>query len=172
MRYLLVLFLSFILCQPVYGAFGEGFSGSEKAMRVVKKTLTCDGAVADDPCEFDGANATSTLFTVTGLVRMRVMAVCTTLLDGTTGTIEIGISGTINKFIAQTTGTNIDANEIWQDATPDVAIELDSVTPYVFWLNNGADVIKTVATADITSGVIDFYVIWEPVSTGASVVSA
>lgn len=134
--------------------------------RILKKSLTFDGGAGT------GATGTVSLFTVTGLVKMRVFGKCTTLLasDAAPGgaTVEVGIAGTVNKYIAQTTAENVDAGEIWHDATPDIVDELDSVSG--FHINNGADIILTIATDDVVSGAIDFICEWYPLEDGATVV--
>jgi len=58
-----------------------------------------------------GAVGATDLFTVTGVVNVRLFAVCSTSLTGS-GTIEAGIAGATASLIAQTTGTDIDENEI------------------------------------------------------------
>ena len=60
----------------------------------------------------------------------------------------------------------------WQDAGPEAnpgAVPLDARG---FVLANGADVILTVATADLTAGDIDFVCRWWPISDNGSVVAA
>jgi hypothetical protein len=128
---------------------------------------TFDGATADARGEFDGAGNPTTLFTVTGDVLAVVFAKCTTLLAGTNATIEVGVSGDTAVIIAQTTATDIDANEIWNGATP-AAVAL--LTPKL--VSGGADIIETVATADITSGVLVYHCLWTPISADGLVVAA
>lgn len=134
----------------------------------VIKSMTFAGGTTDDPGDYDGAGNPATLFTVTGDVILRIIAICKTNLAGANATLEVGVSGDTAKFIAQTTATDIDANEIWHDATPDASIELDTVsTPWI--VSNGQDVIQTVGTANITSGKIDYYCQFRPLSNDANV---
>ncbi len=137
----------------------------------VIKSMTFDGATENDPGDQSGTGNPATLFTVTGDVTLRVIAVCKTLLAGDTATLEVGLSGNTAILIAQSTATDIDANEIWHDATPDATIELDSVSG-VSIISNGQDVIQTVGTTDITSGAITYYCFWTPLSTNGSVTAA
>ena len=76
-----------------------------------------------------GHAGTVALFTVTGFVKCKIFARCTTDLtaDGA-ATCAVGVTGSTAGLIAQTTATAIDATEIWHDTTPDSAIELSSVS--------------------------------------------
>lgn len=120
-----------------------------------------------------GAQGAFTIFTVTGTVLLQVFGVCTTLLDsGGAATIELGISGNTAALIAQTTATDLDAYETWQDATPEANPGAMDLTSRSFVIANGADVILTVGTADLTAGVVDFYALWAPLSIDGALVAA
>lgn len=118
----------------------------------------------------DGTNDPYTLFTVTGDVLVRIYGVCTTLLTGT-GTLEVGVAGNTAGLIAQSTGTDIDANEIWNDTTPTVGVGLmsDVLGPYL--IVNSLNIIETVGTADITAGNIYYVCLWRPITPGSKVVA-
>ncbi len=113
-----------------------------------------------------GAATTHTLFTVTGDVLANVFAVCSTDVTGS-GTGEVGVTGNTAILIAQTTGTAIDAGEVWQNNTPTVGVgaALGNAKP----ITNGLDILLTIATDTFTAGVVTFYCIWRPLSTGASI---
>lgn len=143
----------------------------DKDGNMVYKVMTFAGATANDPGDYDGTGNPATLFTVTGAVIVRLIAVCDTNLEGASATVEVGITGSTASLIPLTTATNIDANEIWHDATPDAAIELDSVSTAKI-LSNGQDIIQTVKTANITAGKITYYCLWRPISDGANVEAA
>ena len=113
-----------------------------------------------------GATGATTLFTVTGLVNIRLMAVCSTSLTGS-GTIEAGISGATAIAIAQTTGTDIDTGEIWLDTTP----ATNEAYPSGIILN-GSDIIQTIATNTLTAGVLKYFCIWSPISSDGNVSAA
>ena len=120
-----------------------------------------------------GAQGTFTIFTVTGDVMMRVFGLCQVLIDsGGAPTIELGITGNTAALIAQTAGKDLDADETWQDNGPE-ANPGDVATAMAknFVLANGADVILTVGTADITAGDVDFHAFWMPLSTDGMVVA-
>lgn len=115
-----------------------------------------------------GAQGATTLFTVTGIVLARTMGLCSVDLASTTGTIESGIAGNTAVLIAQTTATAIDVGEFWIDATP-AALELIAVNPRII---SAANIIETIATADITAGALTMYCLWRPISTDGNVVAA
>jgi len=134
-----------------------------------EKVMTFAGATANDPGDHDGTGDPATLFTVKGSVLLRILAICTTTLVGASATVEVGTTASTAGLIAQTTATDIDANEIWHDASPDSSLELSSVLAENIV---SADVIQTVATANITAGVIKYVALWYPLTQGSEVVAA
>lgn len=116
-----------------------------------------------------GATGASTLFTVTGMVRVKLYARCKTSMTGALATDSIGTATTVAGLIALTTMTNLAANENWNDATPDASVEADTVSPVKVVNEN---IIETVATANITGGVIEYNLLWQPVSADGNVVAA
>lgn len=131
-----------------------------------------NGGTANARGNDGGTNDPFTLFTVTGDVLVRLFGVCTTLLAGATATLEVGVTGNTAALIAQTTATDIDANELWNDSTPAVGTDtLANITgPHV--IVNGLDIIETVGTTSITSGNIYYICLWRPLSADGNVVSA
>ena len=122
-----------------------------------------------------GAQAAYTIFTVTGDVMVRVFGLCQVLMDsGGAATIALGIAGNTAILIAQTTATELDQYELWQDAGPEANPgPWDLQTAARQWIiANGADVIMTVATADLTAGDCDFHAFWMPLSVDGNVVAA
>lgn len=109
----------------------------------------------------------NTIFTVTGTVLMRVLAVCkASVTSGGSATIELGITGNTAKIIAQTTATNLILGEIWHDNSPDSKVELSSVLAENIVSD---DVILTVATAALTAGQIKFVALWYPLTSDGNV---
>lgn len=137
--------------------------------QIASKTITFAGGTTNATGDHDGTGDPFSIFTVTGVVSMRLFAVVATGLAGATATIEVGTAINTAGLIAQTTATNLAANEIWHDATPDASVELATVAAEKIVSQS---VIGTVGTANITSGVLNFYCIWKPLSDGASVVAA
>lgn len=113
-----------------------------------------------------GATGAHTLFTVTGNVLVRVWGICDTNIAGA-GTVEVGVVGNTAGLIAQIADAeNLDDGDNWVDATPEVGV---SALPGTFIVNDGADIILTIGTTALTGGVVDFYCLWRPLSSGASV---
>lgn len=117
--------------------------------------------------------ATHELFTVTGLVRARIIAEVTTTGDDTSGntsTIQLGVESDTDAFIAATEVDDLAGGEIWYDATPTTVTDafasvcLDKVV-------SAADIGYEIAGEAATAGEITFHLWWEPLSsTGAVVV--
>jgi len=107
------------------------------------------------------ATGTFKIADVTGVIAVQIFGVCGTNLAGATATLEVGTATSTAALIAQTTATDIDANEIWHDASPDATVELDSVITTKIVTE---DINYVVGTADITAGEITFYIRWSPIS--------
>lgn len=117
-----------------------------------------------------GAQSAKTIFTVTGLVRVRIFAKCTaTLTSGGAATVSVGTATNATALIASTTATNIATNEIWQDATPDASVELETTRP-VYLVSE--DIKETIGTTTVTGGSMQYTVLWQPVSNDGTVVAA
>lgn len=120
-----------------------------------------------------GAQGAFTIFTITGDVLLQVFGICDVALLGATATIELGVSGNTAILIAQATGTDLIADEIWHDASPTTTIEqIDIDGARTFVVAGGQDAIFTIGTADLTAGDIDFYALWRPLSSDGLVVAA
>lgn len=113
-----------------------------------------------------GDTGAHTLFTVTGNCLVTVFGICDTNLAGA-ATIEVGVANNTAGLIAQIAdATDLDDGDIWVDATPAVGVE---ALPGAKIVNDGADIILTIGSTDLTGGVIDFYCLWRPLSEGAKV---
>ena len=134
---------------------------------LVTKAVVFDGATTNGIGDFAGTSNPYTLFTVTGTVAMSVIGVCSVNLASTGGgTEEVGTALTTAGLIAQTTATDIHANDIWHDATPDASIEAITIlVPKIV----AQDVILTTGTADVETGAITFYCMWAPLSADGNV---
>ena len=142
---------------------------------ITKRSVTFAGATADAWGNDGGAKDGGVLFTVTGLVKVKLIAVCSTDCTGAGSTDEVGITGATAIFMPITTMTSLDAGHIWlNNATPatyfitgEQQAAADNLPEYTL---NGNDIIMTTKTANTEAGVVDFYCIWSPLSTDASVV--
>lgn len=114
--------------------------------------------------------ATHELFTVTGLVRMRIVAEVTVNGAGVTATIELGHESDTDAFIATTTITDLAAGEIWIDATP-TEVAGNTSTLLMDKIVNGVDIGYEIKTAAATAGKIVFHCWWEPLNSSANVVA-
>jgi len=112
-----------------------------------------------------GATGATTLFTVTGVVALRIFGYCTLDLTGS-GTLEAGVAGNTAALLAQTTGTAIDAGEIWIDTAPATVEALPAYQVVA------ANVIQTIASATITAGILTYYAQFVPISADGNVVAA
>lgn len=152
---------------------GRPFENIDTFAVVVSTPPAFTGATADSRGDFAGTLNPDTMFTVTGDVLVRIYGVCTTLLASAgAGTVSLGVSGNTALLIPASTATDIDANDIWFDATPTEVggVALSSITgPFV--IVNGLDIIETVGTADIETGNIYYVCLWRPLSRDGSVVS-
>ncbi|MCR4329489.1 MAG: hypothetical protein NUV65_03010 [Candidatus Roizmanbacteria bacterium] len=115
-----------------------------------------------------GAVAAHTVFTVTGNVLVSVFGVCDTTLDsGGAPTIEMGVTGNTAALIAQSVGKSLADGEVWVDATM-TRVGVGAI-PSMQVLNDGNDIILTIASATVTAGVIDFYCLWRPLSSDGNI---
>ena len=139
----------------------------------ITKTLTFAGGTGNAVGDHDGTGDPANLFTVTGDVVVRLIAVCTVdVAHAANATIEVGIGGG-SQIIATTdlTAQELIAREIWHDATPDSEVEATS-TFKDFFITDGNDIQLDCGVANVNSGSILFYLYWYPVSSGALVVPA
>jgi len=120
-----------------------------------------------------GAQGTYTIFTVTGNVYIeQVYGLCqVALTSGGVPTIELGIAGNTAVLIAQTAGLDLDQYELWQDATPEANPGVVILLGRSWVVANGADIILTIGTADLTAGDIDFHCTWRPLSVDGNLVA-
>lgn len=117
---------------------------------------------------------THEVFTVTGLVRMRMWIECTeTLEDAADGaSIQFGHEDASNAFIGSTGAagagvSTISAGELWYDTSPTTKLDTfaNAILDYVV---NGVDVGYEITGAALTNGLLVFHCVWEALnSTGA-----
>lgn len=146
--------------------------------RVVKKAGSAyDGATTNAHGDHDGTADPYTLFTVTGDVIIKALwGVINTSVVSTsnTGTVEVGTVGNTAKLIAQTTAGNgtLADGDILTDTGAETGVDIAADSGALYFINDGANIIETLATNNFTSGQIDWYCIWAPAEDGATVVAA
>lgn len=122
--------------------------------KLFRKTITFDGTAGN------GAVGTVAIASVIGAVLIREGAIrCVADLIGG-ATIELGCAGATAAIVAQTTATDIDANEFWQDSSPELR-----ASPAITARAVGGNIILTIGSANITAGVLEFYFYWLPLSS-------
>jgi hypothetical protein len=120
---------------------------------------------------FSSDTSSVALFTVTGDVIVKLIAICKTNVASVVGcNAEVGIADDTNLIIVSTDITALATNEIWHDAAPDTNGELLSTSRDVI-ISNGEDILMTLS-AQADSGAVTFYVHWTPLSTDGNVVAA
>lgn len=112
------------------------------------------------------------VFTVTGLVRVRLMVESTGALTSEgAATIQLGFEGATTALIGSTTATDIIDNELWYDTTP--TTQQDTFANVVFdRVVNELDIGYNIGTAALTGGSLVFHCWWEPISSTGLVVAA
>jgi hypothetical protein len=109
-------------------------------------------------------NETVAVGTVTGRILIVYGCIeCTTDLAGASATVSVGTANNVAGIVAVTTATDIDANDIWRDASPEVEI-----SPAISNINVGANIIIDVLVANVSAGVLVFDLFWLPMSTNGN----
>ena len=169
--------------RDIWDALRNGTGGTEPATNlsivdeIRKNAITYNNAnylsvTADLTSATWNTVATHELFTVTGLVRMKVIAEVTTTGDDTSGntaTIQLGVEDSTDDWIAVTEVDDLASGEIWADATPTetngnyTSLVLDKVV-------NVKDVGYEIAGEAATDGEIVFHCWWEALNSTGNVV--
>ena len=144
---------------------------------ITTKTITFDGATSNEWGNDGGTLDGGVIFTVTGVVRLRVFGICTTNLAGS-GTHAIGITGSTAIYMPAEAAADINSgdfviNNATTTAFPILGEQAAAADNFPEYTLNGQDIIMTVAgAADLDSGVIDYFAIWVPWSSDGNVVDA
>jgi len=120
-----------------------------------------------------GAADDPTIFTVTGDILCRAAATITTQVTSTSNdTLELGVPGNTAALLIQDVadGTAFDAGDTWTLIT---AADADGAQMADEWLVvKDGNIILTINDHDLTAGVVNFYLQYIPLSSGATVVGA
>ena len=117
--------------------------------------------------------AITNIFTVTGeIIVVYLIPYCTTSLteDAGTPTLQLGVTGASNVHVAATTATNILTTKFWFDTSPS-SNEAVPATLKDFAIRANI-VCEVAATNNIDAGVIEYTLLWIPVSTDGNAVAA
>lgn len=126
--------------------------------RKFSKQLTFDGEAGS------GGVGTVKIADVEGSVLLLYGGIlCLTSLDGSTATIELGTAADTDGLVAQTTATDLDAGEFWQDSSPEAGVSAAIVNKVVT-----GDIILTVGTAAVSAGKIEVTFYWLPLSNNGN----
>lgn len=142
-----------------------------EAPYLVEKTIEFDGGAGS------GAVGTVSVFTITGKVLLRaIVGTCSeSLVSAGGGTLVLEASDGFD-LIPQTTATDLDADDLWADASPaeTVGVAL-AATQKDIVLNGGASgatVVITVGTDDVTDGTITIHALFYPLSSDGDLEAA
>lgn len=133
---------------------------------LAKKRITFAGGTANAVGDYDGTGNPAPLFNVTDGVLAILVGVCRENLAGANATLEAGVEGFINSLLAQKTATDVDANKVFVNNDLNFAGDIANARAIA------RNIILTVATANITGGIVDFYCFWRPLGETGLVVPA
>lgn len=143
----------------------QAFQRDANFVPIVTLGLTASKAITYSALT-TGAVGTTTLFTVTGSVAVRIFAIASGVDLTGSGTLEVGVAGNTASLIAQTAATAIDVGEIWATTSPATVLAL----PGQFIV--AGDIIQTIGTNTVTAGTLTYYALWAPISSDGNVTSA
>lgn len=148
--------------------------------RVIKHASSAFTGAGSAHGDKDGAN-TYRIYTVTGVVAVSAFigVVNTTLAEAVAGgRISLGLTGSATFFIANddaetwASGDIIGGGAGTGGSMGDVALTNIAFIDGEFIIIDGTDIVETVDTQDLDGGQIDYYCIWTPMESGASIVEA
>jgi len=139
-----------------------------------RTNMPVDGYTASKTTAFDGtagngAVGSVSLFTVTGTVLVRIFGTCSeTLVSAGGGTITVGTASSTAGIFSSITATAIASGDVVITGAAPAQVGALGGNFGV----NGANIIATVGTGNITDGTITWYCLWRPLSTDGNVVAA
>jgi len=113
--------------------------------------------------------ASHEVFTVTGLVRLRMWIECTeTVTSDGAATIQFGTEAATDAIIGSTDATALAANDLWYDTSP--ATVLDTYANTVLdYIVTGLDIGYEIGTAATTNGTLVFHCVWDALNSTGNV---
>ena len=164
-------------CFENFAAWGGDYNqipvpfGRVEGWYIAKKSVTYLGGTATSTAaDAIGTAGTYGYFTISGTIEAQMVGIVGTTLTGDAATISVGVTGDADALLGISTGTDLDANEVWIHtagaASADQWADLTHL-PVVICGAASPSIFHTVATADITTGQIDFHLYWRPLEPGA-----
>lgn len=136
---------------------------------MAKKSITFYGGSGTAALAI-GTVGTYGYFTIAGTIEANMVGIVGTNLAGALATISVGVTGDTDALLGISTGTDLDANEVWI-ATAGLASSApwtDLVhRPVVICGAASPSIFHTVATADVSGGQCDFHLYWRPLEPNA-----
>jgi hypothetical protein len=128
---------------------------------IVRKTVTFSNTTTD-----------VTTFTVTGAVKIQLYAVCTTSIASAAGCTIALKAGTFS-LIGATDCTALAIGEFWNDSTPTEKVGRYYDIVYEYCIGDGSDIVIDLEDAkQVDSGVVEFMITWQPITSDGNVVAA
>jgi hypothetical protein len=173
----------------VIPTFGVGTNLPFLQWQVIKHESSAftGAAAANRHGDIDGTNNPYSIFTVTGVcVIWGIWGICnTTVTDvGAATSIEIGVSGNTAGLMTQVAdATTITATNnifMWDttiaNTTANIANNAGNLSQWIIDGGSGEDIIESLNVAtggsNVNAGQIDYYCMWAPCESGASIISA
>ena len=139
---------------------------SETYNTAVASPAAFTGGSANTRGDDGGTSDPLTLFTVTGIVAVKLIGYSTVLpVSAGSGTIAVGTAITPVGLLPATSASTMAVGELWHDGTVDAGVELSSVMAEKIVIGN---IIETVGTADITAGNVHYLCLWRPLTPNAT----
>ncbi len=130
-----------------------------------------DGFLIEKEIEFTAGETEDDIFSVTGLVALRVIGVITENIAATVDNASVGTSNSATAIIANTTGDNLngEVGAIWVDNAPQTNGEIkeDAFSANMYVVHD-EDIVAT-STANHDAGKVKFYCFWKPISSDGKV---
>lgn len=165
-----------IATYPAAAAAANAVSVAEVLRYLSEKQLPRTVTRAIDTSSGHGTgDSPVTEFTVTGDVLVRAVGMVTTKIGSVsdTGTLSLGVSDSTAILIPAATadGTELDAGDVWFDATS--GTKAGPLPDDGSWVGiaGGSDIVMTIGTNNLNAGAVTVYVQWIPLSATGNVVS-
>lgn len=127
------------------------------------------GNLVSKAITYVAATASYNVFTVGGLVAVKVVGYVNTVLTNHGDTTSLGTATSAAGLLAATAGSAMQTEgQVWVDNAPS---KFETYPTNWTLIGNGEDIVLT-STNNLTAGVVTFYCWYMPISSGASVAAA